>query len=215
MRTLTGFTIILSILALISFGFIAPAGKADEILEASKIKLQKLQDFGSNFIYEISGPGISGTIAKSGSLKFQQGKYFIDLGDEAFYCDQEAVWIHHKEDKEVSVMEYDPEEFMNIEALFELYEASSESRYDGVETIDGQKCHKIFLAIKDGSLDYNQAYLWINQKTNFPAKATLLNRKQTQTTFELQNFQPNPGYGNSVFRFDINKHPGVTVYDER
>lgn len=196
-------------------GFIYPQGKADEILKRSKAELESLKDFGSDFVYELSGPGLNGTIAKKGSLKYQQGKYVIKMADEAFYCDRNSLWIYLKEDNTVNILEYDPEEGMNIEAIFELYEANSEARYEGTETVNGKTCHKIFLAIKDPDLDYNQAMLWINTKTNFPAKATLTNRKQTQTTFELRDFKPNVGFGNSTFQFNPDQHPGVVVYDER
>lgn len=214
-RNLILWTLLLSIAALGLLGFVAPVGKADDILKESKAEVEALKDFGADFVYELSGPGLSGSISKKGSLKYQQGKYVVKMAGEAFYCDLENLWIYLKEDNTVNILEYDPEEGMNIEALFELYEASSEARYEGTESVDGNPCHKIFLAIKDPSLDYYRATLWINTKTNYPAKATLTNRKQTETTFELRDFAPNVGYSNGTFRFDPEAHPGVVVYDER
>jgi len=202
-------------MALALLGFVAPTGKADEILKESKAEIEALKDFGADFVYELSGPGLNGTISKKGSLKYQKGKYVVKMADESFYCDRESLWIYLKEDNTVNILEYDPEEGMNIEALFELYEANSKARYEGTESVDGKSCHKILLAIKDPSLDYYRATLWINTKTNYPAKATLTNRKQTETTFELRDFAPNVGYSDNTFRFDPEAHPGVVVYDER
>jgi outer membrane lipoprotein-sorting protein len=214
MRNITVWTSLLLLVAS-AVGFIHPQDKADDILKQSKTEMESLQDFGSDFVYQLAGPGLNGTISKRGSLKYKQGKYVVNMAEEAFYCDMESLWIYLQEDNTVNILEYDPEEGMNIEAIFELYEASADPRYDGVEKVNGEACHKIFLAIKDPSLDYNQATLWINQKTNYPAKATLINRKQTRTTFELNQFKPNVGYSAATFQFDPKEHPGVVVYDER
>ncbi|RMG64586.1 MAG: outer membrane lipoprotein carrier protein LolA [Bacteroidetes bacterium] len=196
-------------------GFVAFQSSADRILEESKTTLRSLNDFSADFTYELANPGMRNAVSKTGSLKYKQGKYVIKMDDQEIYCDLETLWIYLSEDNEVNIMDYDPEEGMDVESIFNLYETSSQARYQGEKTVNGAACHHIYLAIKDADLEYNQAYLWINKQTKMLQKISLVNRTQTTTTYEFRNMETNTGLTDAAFRFDVAAHSGVDVYDER
>lgn len=216
MKTIVGTFSALAVSLLLLSGFVS-ALTADQILKDSKQKLESLKDFSADFTYSIESPNVK-PIAKSGALKYKKGMYVVDLEDQAIYCDSKTLWIYVKDEEmpEVNIMAYDPEEGMNIESIFALYEASSESRLDGEEVVHGQNCYKIFLAIKDASLDYNRAMVWINKRTKMLEMAALTNRRQAVTTYEFKNIKTNTGYTNETFQLDLAKLPkSVEVFDER
>lgn len=196
-------------------GFVAFQASADRILEESKVALRSLSDFSADFNYELTNPGMRNTVSKTGSLKYKRGKYVIKMDDQEIFCDLKTLWIYLKADNEVNVMNYDPEEGMDVESIFNLYETSSEARYQGEQQVNGAACHHIYLAIKDPGLEYNQAYLWINKQTKLLQKISLINRSQTTTSYEFRNMKTNTGLGDAEFRFDVGAHSGVDVYDER
>ena len=210
-------TIILSLLLvvfLVFTGFTGGDEKADKVLKGSKAKMETLKDFSAEILYEISSPR-SRSISKTLKVKYKkENKYVILMEDQEIYCDGTKLWLYIP-DEEVTILNYDPEdELMSLETILGVYEANSVSRYDGMEKVHGVNCHKIFLAVKDASLDYNQAMVWVNSSTQLLEKVSLIDRKQTQTTYELSNIKTNMGMPDSDFRFDHKKYPDIPVYDE-
>lgn len=190
--------------------------QAARVMKESKQMLENLQDFAAKFSYVIDNPQMPRkAIPRSGTIRYKQGKYAILMDDQEVYCDLETQWIYLKEDAEVTVMHYDPEEGVTLESIFSIYEASARARYEGTEVVHGITCDKIYLDIQDHSMDYNQAYVWINPKTLLLEKVALIDRKQTTTTYEFTNLRTNVGLRDQDFRFDASRHPGVTVLDER
>lgn len=198
----------------LGFAAQAQSDKATDIIKKSQQKLEKLQDFSANFSLSIENPNMKKPVVRTGELKYKEGKFVIQMPDQEVYCDGVTQWVYLPEDQEVTIMNYDPEEPW-IEAIFSVYEASTEPRYEGTETVHGVKCHKIYLAIKDKNLDYNQAYLWINTSNHFLEKTILIDRRQTQNIYEFSEVKTDQGLSNLDFRFDAGKHQGVDVYDER
>jgi outer membrane lipoprotein-sorting protein len=205
-------------LAVPSFSLFAagPDDKAAQILQASQAKLESLKDFSANFRYSIaSTSGSQKAATKAGKIRYKKGMYAILLDDQEVYCDKVTQWVYLKKNNEVSIMNNDPQESVTVESLFKLYKANGKSRYDGTETVHGVSCHKIYLALSDRSIEYNQAYLWINTKTQMLEKATLIDRRQTSTTYEFSEIKTNLGLADGDFRFQPSKYAGIRVYDER
>lgn len=215
--------IVLSPFFLLAFFFLSgftdlQDDRAEKILKSSKSTFDAQEDFTANFRYGLSSsrPDKKTTsIEKTGTISFKKGMFLIDMEDQAVYCDKESQWVLLKEDKEVNIFDYDPDEGVSVEAIFSLYESNAKTRYDGEETMNGKVYHKIFLAATDDAVDYNQVKLWINKKTNFLEKAVLIDRRQTVTTMEFSNISINNGLKDSIFRFDQSMHSNVDVYDER
>ncbi|MEL6650744.1 MAG: outer membrane lipoprotein carrier protein LolA [Bacteroidota bacterium] len=206
---------LLVILSLFAFlGLQAQDSKAEKIIAQSQSKLEGMKDFAADFSYSIENPNMNKPVLRNGKIKYKTGKFVIQLEDQEVYCDGVTQWIYLPSDCEITIMDYDPEEPW-IESIFKIYEASSESRYDGEETIHGVKCHRIYIAIKDPSLEFNQAIVWINAKTNFLEKTALIDRKQTRNVYEFSSVKTDQGLSNLDFRFDIDAHGDCDVYDER
>ena len=189
---------------------------SQNILEESKEKLRNLRDFSADFLYTIQNPNLK-PISQSGSILYKKGKYVIKLEDQELYCNGDILWIHipaeDAADAELQKMDYDEEEGMNVESIFNIYESSTESKYEGSETVHGVETEKIFLAIKNPDLDYNRAYVWINKRTKILEKVLLIDRRQTQTIYEFSNIKTNTGVLDSAFNFNEKDFPGE-IYDE-
>jgi len=205
-------------LLMVSSGFtVMQDAKADKILRDSKAKFESLKDFSANFVYSITNEASKNkrSIVKEGTLKIKGDKFVLTLDDQEIYCDGTNQWIYNKMDQEVNILPYDPEESLNIESIFQVYEANGKSRYEGEEKIGNVKHHRVYLAISDPSLDYNQATLWISEATKLPSKAVIKDRNQTVTEVKFSNVKINQNFPDSDFVFDTGKYPDVEVYDER
>lgn len=213
MRKIALYLLALPVVALLSQGFVAPQDDADQILAASKAKLQSVSDFSANFSMELNNPSMSAPVNREGGFKYKNGMYVFQMDGQEIYCDKNRTWVYLSEVNEVEVSAYDPEYSANIESIFQLYEANAEARHDGVETVGGVGCDKIFLAIKSGELDYNRATLFIEQGSKLPRRVVLTDRRQTETTYTFSNMRTNQGYSTSTFQFDETDYPGVDVIE--
>mgnify|MGYP006269278903 CR=1 FL=1 len=203
--------LIFPVLALLQMGFVAPQDDADAILQASKAKLQAVQDFSADFIIELANPAMDNPVTQEGSFKYKSGMYTLKLDGQEIYCDKNKTWVYISEVNEVEVSDYNPEDAQNIESIFQLYETNADARYDGVEKVGGTNCDKVFLAIKGGDLDYNQAYLYIERGSKLPRKVMLIDRRQTRTTYVFSDMKTNQGLSPAAFRFNEQEYPGVDV----
>ncbi|MEL7340472.1 MAG: outer membrane lipoprotein carrier protein LolA [Bacteroidota bacterium] len=186
--------------------------KASQILESSRNSLETLADLSAGFQYGISHPGTR-SVMRKGTVKYKPDDQFvIRFENEEIYCDGETIWINEKEGP-VIIRDFEPEEGVNIETMFEVYRAKSDPRYDGIESVHGVRCHKIFLKLKDPSLEYNQAYLWINESNELPEKVVLIDQRQTRTTFEFTSMKTDLGLSVADFRFQVPS--GKKIIDER
>ncbi len=209
-------TLILGIGILSGATLWAQEDPSEAILDESRKKFESLTDFSASYSYELKNEAMKANkVSKNGTFKYKEGMYFLDLGNQAIYCDLESQWIHLKEDEEVTIVEYDPEEAVNIESVYKVYESNAKSSYQGTETLNGNKTHKILLTSLDKDLEYNQVTLWVNASTKLLDKAILLDRNQTQEIITFRDMKTNLGFSTTDFQFNSSKHPDVEVYDER
>lgn len=193
-----------------------PDDKAKRILLDSKATFESLKDFSANFSYAIQNSRMSAKPApRRGFFKYAQGMYYISMSEQDVFCNKERVWLVIKDQDapEVSIMNYDESESFSIEGIFDIYRHSSKAQYQGQERVGTANAHKIFIAITEPDLGYNQATVWIDVKTNLPIKVKLKDRNQTETSYEFSNFKKNQGFTKKDFEFNVAKFEG-DVYDE-
>jgi outer membrane lipoprotein-sorting protein len=209
----------LSILLLIGF-FNYPettfAQEANSILRESNETFSRVQDFSADFVYSIENPSNVNTIvSKKGILIFSKGKYIVKMPDQEIYSDGKTLWIHLPQDEELTILNYDPEEGLELEQIFTFSKGQEEkARYESQEVVEGRPLDQIYLSINNPDLDFNLARIWINSDSKLMEKIIMINRMQTRTSYEFSNILINQGLTESTFVFDLNNFKG-DIYDER
>ncbi|MEL6134198.1 MAG: DUF2092 domain-containing protein [Bacteroidota bacterium] len=206
---------LLIILSLVFFSFtshVGPDDKAARILQSSQKKLENLNDFTADFSLALSSPNSKNNpLPMDGSVKYSKGKYVLMLKDIHVYCNKQYVW-EYLVNTEASKMDYDVDAPDGLEAIFRIYREQAKAQYQGLETVGGKSCHRIYIAISDPSLEYNQATIWIDARNELPQKVKLKTRSQTERSYKFENFKLNVGLSDKDFVFVAPK--GIPVYDE-
>ncbi len=185
-----------------------------KIMKEMEKMFENAEDISGTFKYGIGNYTNRTSIKQGEYILKKEDKFYIKLNGQEIYCDGEKQWIYFMEDNEVNILNYEPDEGVNIDEVFNLYKNNAKLRYDGEEVVHGVACHKIYLAFSDEGLEYNQAVLWIDKKEKNLEKAVTIDRLQTKTTYEFLEMNFNKGFEDSQFVFDAGKYPGITVYDE-
>lgn len=191
----------LTMLALLfSFGFAnAQSAKAEQILEASKDKFEKLDDVQASVVYTLSNPNMPKPIVKKGSLMLKGKKFAVRFSDESIISDTKYVWVLLNSDEEVTVTDYD-EDGIGIDRVFKVYDSDFKPRYDG----ESNGLHKITLFSEKGSSDLFKTEVWIGKSDKMPAKLIMYARNGTTYSYELSNIRTNTGLTDSKFRVNTN-----------
>ncbi len=191
--------------------------RAVNVIKAVKKKINSLSDLEAQFSYQIKMRGKKDfkPITKNGSIRMKQGnKYRIDLPSQAIYCDGKTVWNFLKDDEEVNISNYDPEESMSIQKIFSVFDQKMKVRYDGEHYINGQKTRLITFFPYSSKEDYFKILVWVNSN-NLPVKMEIWNRNGSVVTYTLKSIKTNIGISDQVFVFDKSKYPDVEVNDLR
>jgi len=209
-------TIFLFLFPVLTFGQRDP--RADKTIQMVQKTLTKMNDLTAQFHYTILNRSVKDAkpIKQNGKLYMKKGnKYRIILPDQEVFCDGKTVWLYLKEEGEVNVNTYDPEEGFSIDRLFQIYQRNMKARYDGIEMMNGKKTEKILFFPESENTEYFKIVSWIDTQTHLPLKMEIWGRNGTVVTYSLSSTQVNTGLSDSLFIFRESDHPQVKLIDLR
>ena len=202
----------LLVIAFAAFSMHAQDAKADKILADSKKTFKGKKDLSADLKFTIENPRLDEPDVKSGKVAMSGDKYKIKFKSEHIYCDGKSVYLILIEEEEVNITEYDPDESLNIDMVYKIYEEDTKSRYDG---LDGN-LHKISLFWNHDDSDFFRAELWINKSSKLIENAVLSARNGTKLIYELSGIKTNQGLGASSFEPQLSTdYKGFYLNDER
>ncbi|MEO0895837.1 MAG: outer membrane lipoprotein carrier protein LolA [Bacteroidota bacterium] len=176
------------------------AQNADAILATSRKKVESLGDMQAKFTYSMSSARLR-PVSRSGKLYYKKGKYRVHISGQRIISNKVTKWLCLPEDGEVIKSSVADGDGPNPGEMFNVYKSKGKTSYMGTKTVHGIACHQIQLSLDVSNLDYNKAYLSIDKRTNLPVKVSIVDRKNTTTTYELFDLKTNSGLTDNIFVF--------------
>lgn len=209
----------LCLIALFSLAQTAHAqndAKAKTLLEATSKKMNSLKSLKANFALHLSGNNGKVNDTKKGTIYLKGPKYYISLGNQEIICDNKTIWTYNKQNKEVQVSNFNPnEQTISPAKLFtNFYDKEYAYKYAGAKTVNGKACEIVELTPNNKSKQFSKVELAIG-KDNVISGGTLWEKNGNQYKYEVSGFTPNAALDESMFTFDTKKHPGVEIIDLR
>lgn len=190
--------------------------KADKLVKHARDKFYAFQDFSANIVFTLENKALKEKQpAKSGYVKVKKSKYRIVFSDQELFCDGKTVWVYLKNNQEVNVSDFDPNESLSIDRVFALYDKGMNSRLDKPEVIGGLNTQKISLFPRDAKTEYIRIEVWINPATDLVHRFKLINRNGTTYQYDISGIKTNTLVPDSEFVFDAQKYPKVNIVDLR
>lgn len=207
------------VLALFAHSAAVAQGKdqeADKILKKVKVKVSGVDDIRATFSYTLENRSVkSDPISRRGDFKFKRNKYRLDFSDQSVICDGRTVWQYLKVENEVNVSDYDPQEGISFDRIFNVYQQDMNAKFERDENLRGEAVAKLTLVPKKPNADYFKIEMWISHKTDMPTKMVVWGRNGSVTTYELQNIHINNRLQDTDFVFNPKQYPGVSIIDLR
>lgn len=202
----------------VSIGWAQVDPRADDLVRRSRKKLKSMEYMTVQFSYTLENRAdtTQKRLSRSGTLRYHQPKnrFSVDLGDIAVLSDGKTVWQFLKKENEVNISTYDPKEGFSLERVFRIYDQDMKVRLDKTDTYKGRTVHKISLFPISDEPEYFRVEVWIDAQSELPQRMRISNRDGTVVEYELKSYNTQP-IPDSVFVFDVKRHPGVQVIDLR
>lgn len=153
-------------------------------------------------------------IIQKGVLYLKGKKFRIDMTDQEIYCDNKTIWTYFKEENEVQVSKYDPDDQdINPSEIFTVYETGFDYKYTG-ETLKGtKKMQHVELTPQNKTKPYFKVKLTIDKATHKIQQMVILNKNGVEAKYTITSFAGNVNISDAFFKFDVKSKPGVVVID--
>jgi len=194
--------------------------QAKAILEKMKTKYESYQSLRANFSLIIELPEEDAE-TQQGSMSQMADKYRMEMGTQSIICDGETLWLHLKDNNEVQINDFDPEEaadgeIMSPNDLLRIYEKDGYIyQLAGESTEKGRTVQHIEFKPTDEDADFFKLRLTIDKKTLDILQIKAFSEDGSRFTLVIDELETNPTFDKAHFSFDKGKFPGVHVEDLR
>lgn len=190
---------------------------AEDLLKQVEEKYKSFQSFKADITYTGEMAATDETESISGSITVKgQNMIVINMKDQVIYIDGQTQWTHLIEEKEVDIMEYDPDgDEFSPNRMYDLYKRGF--KYIFIEDIneDGKTLHVVDLVPEDRDKSYFKIKLFINASDKTISAWRIYEKNGNKYQYKVKGFKPNINVSDDYFRFDTGKHKGVEVVDLR
>ena len=187
--------------------------RAEKILQDSRRVAYLTRDFSANLTYEIRSPS-NRPIFKTGTFRYllyrNQYRFVVTFNDQWIISDGNILWIYFPRTNELASFATEDWAHDNILTVIrQLYLEASTIRYGGIEMISGSPHYKLYFTMRNRSLSYYKAIMWVDQKNLYVKKVLLLDRQRTQRIYQFSNIRVNSGINSNIFQFNPEDYPGI------
>ncbi len=188
---------------------------AKEILDATRNNFNKIEGVEASFKLTVEQPE-SDIFYQVGDILLKGDMYKISLPDQEIICDNKSVWRYLKDINEVQITDYEPEDNeITPSKLFTVYNDDFESLYTHDEVFNKKKCHVVDLKPIDGDRSYFKVRTWIDANNKVIRGLKVFDRNGSRYLYEINTYTPKKDINNSIFSFDEEAFPDVTIEDLR
>ena len=189
--------------------------KAKTVLDKMSTKVKGMSSMKANFTLIAKDAKGKEILNQKGTLHMKGEKYNVALPKQEMICDGKTMWTYIKDNKEVQVATYNPNEVqISPKKLFPTTYANEYNyTHAGQKNVKGKDVDIIYLTPKS-SKEFKSVTLLVD-KTGMIVSGSVEEKAGGFYTFNLNSVQANGGASDALYTFDAKKYPGVEVIDLR
>ena len=190
--------------------------KAKEILQKVSAKYEGMKSYSVSFVNNLHSPLAGIDEETKGDAVISGEKFRIELEDHLIIVDGKSMWTFLKEDNEVNISEFDPEESeVNPSNIYKMWQKGYKYRMIESEVLGGIKYNLVELTPEDKNNQIFKVKLWVNPSNYTIKKWVMFEKSGNRYSYEVSKLNLKPAITSSTFKFDKSKYPGVHVEDLR
>ena len=191
--------------------------KAKKILDKVSEKTKTFTTIKATFTFEMLNQQENIDEKTVGTIWMKGSKYKLNLLGIETYCDGKYVWSYNKDDEEVTMSKYDPDddEALNPSNIFNLYKKGFKYSFVREMFKDTRALYVIDLIPTNYDGEYSKIRLTIDKDKSTIYSMTRYGNDGNIYVVKIKNLETNKPMNDNMFIFDTNKHPGVELIDDR
>jgi len=191
--------------------------KAKKILDKVSEKTKTFTTIKATFTFEMLNQQENIDEKTVGTIWIKGSKYKLNLLGIETYCDGKYVWSYNKDDEEVTMSKYDPDddEALNPSNIFNLYKKGFKYSFVREMFKDTRALYVIDLIPTNYDGEYSKIRLTIDKDKSTIYSMTRYGNDGNIYVVKIKNLETNKPMNDNMFIFDTNKHPGVELIDDR
>jgi outer membrane lipoprotein carrier protein len=191
--------------------------KAKAILDAVTKKVNNFKSLKANFSLNLSGANGKTKQSKSGTFYMKGTKYHIMISGQEIICDNKTVWTYMKQNNEVQISSYNPNEqtISPTKLITNFYDKEYKYKYIGTKQVGGKSCDAIELTPINSSKQFSKVEILVDKASSTIAGGSITEKNGNHYTYTISNFTGNATINDNMFIFDTKAHKGVEVVDLR
>lgn len=161
------------------------------------------------------------TDTQTGKIQVKGTKFRLEIKGNDIICDGKTVWTVNKENKEVSVKDYEPagDDGLDPTKIFTMYEKGYKYKYEKDEKIGATAVSVInlFPSVKPEKKKYHTVKLYVDKAKKQVKQLKMMMKDGTTQTYDVKSMTPNTELADTNFSVDTAKYKkdGYEIIDER
>jgi outer membrane lipoprotein carrier protein len=191
--------------------------KAKAILDAVTKKVNSLKTLKAGFTLNLASANGKTKQSKSGTFFMKGSKYRISIQGQEIICDNKTVWTYLKDNNEVQIATYNPNEqtISPTKLITNFYDKEYKYKYIGTKKSGNKTCDVIELTPINSSKQFKRVEILVDKATSTIAGGSITEKNGNFYTYTISNFTGNAPVEDKLFFFDPKAYKGVEVVDLR
>ncbi len=189
--------------------------KATEILDQVVTKTNGYKNFKVGFVYKMFNEEAGIDESKTGTIYVEGDKYRLNIAGQIVICNGEILWTYLPEDFEVMVNEVEEEdESITLSNLLNKYNEKYKSKFLGEINSKGITYELLELKPLEGKT-YSKVELEVDKEEKIIKRFTIFDKNGSTYSYNIDTFEPDQAFSDTLFIFEEAQHPDVDVIDMR
>ena len=189
-----------------------PAAKV--ILDAMSAKYKSIPAFKANFSYIMEDPEEGIDEGFEGLITVMKDKYRLNMGGQEIINNGITVWTFLKDDNEVTVSDFDPEEQeLSLSTIFSIYEKGYKYLYLDNESTGVNDF--VDLVPEDLEKTFYKIRMEINKSSSALKSFKVFDKSGSRYLYRINDFSEENAITEKDFTFNESAFPDVEVIDFR
>ncbi|MEX0967483.1 MAG: outer membrane lipoprotein carrier protein LolA [Bacteroidia bacterium] len=190
--------------------------KAEQILNELSKKYKNFKTIKADFRYILEMKSDDFKEEQTGTIYLKNDMFKLSFGDQMIMSDNVNMWTYLKDVNEVQVDKYRPDDMeIKPNELFMIYDKDFLYRFVEEKKEGDRTLQVIELTPNNKEESYFKIKISIDKNKKELVRTVIYEKSGNLYTYEITSFTPNVSLDESFFRFETQKHPGVTVVDLR
>ncbi len=187
---------------------------AKNILDAMSAKYKAIPSFSTDFSYTMEDPTEGIDEGFEGEIKVMKDMFRLNMGGQEIINNGVTVWTYLKEDSEVTISDFDPEEQeISLSTIFTIYKKGYKYLYLDNESTGTDDV--VDLVPEDTDKTYYKIRMTITKGTSDLQSFKVFDKSGTRYLYKIKNFKTDATLTAKDFSFDEAANPDVEVIDFR